>query len=229
VPELWKDADVAAGGAADLVSAAGSRGGCRGDSPQAERQIRNAVRQTDRTVKIVACGSVLMQIGRAVRVFEYRHGVLDLGPRARVVFAACWIAGQCALVVTAPLRSDHIFGFRMFPEASTLEIHLSRITAGATLPVPSGEWSASDARGQLRHFSWRDRVRDPVLAAVDVRVFASYGVDAQLARLQRALDDVADHLDGDDETRRLRADVIVRKNGGEASTRVLFSHARRGG
>lgn len=170
-----------------------------------------------------------MQIGRTARVFEYRHGVLDLGPRARVVFAACWIAGQCALVLTASGRSDHIFGFRMFPEASTLEIHLSRITASATLATADGEWSASDTHGQLRHFSWRDRVRDPVLAAIGVRVFASYGVDAQLARLQRALDDVADHLDGDAETFRLRAEVVVRRNGGDPSTRILFSHARLGG
>lgn len=155
--------------------------------------------------------------------------MLDLGLRARVVFAACWIAGQSALVVTAAQRSDHIFGFRMFPEASTLEIHLSRVTANATQPIPGGEWSATDARGQRRHFSWHDRVRDPILASVDVRVFASYGVDAQLARLQHALDDVADHVDGDAETMALRADVVVRKNGGDPTTSVLFSHRRRGG
>jgi hypothetical protein len=116
----------------------------------------------------------------------------------------------------------------MFPEASTLEIHLSRVTASPTQPVPGGEWSASDRRGQLRHFSWRERVRDPLLSTLDTRIFASYGVDAQLARLQRALDDVADHLEGDDETMALRADVVVRRNGGDPSTTVLFSHPRQG-
>jgi len=170
-----------------------------------------------------------MQISRRGLVFEYRHRVLDLGPSARLVFAACWMAGQCALLLTASERSDRIFGFRMFPEASTLEIHLSRMTARATLPVPGGEWSARDTSGQLRHFSWHDRVRDSVLGSLDVRVFASYGVDAQLARLQRALDDVASHLDEDDETLGLRADVVVRKNGGDPSLSVLFSHSRRGG
>jgi hypothetical protein len=153
--------------------------------------------------------------------------VLDLGPRARVAFAACWIAGQGALVLTAGARPDHIFGFRMFPEASTLEIHLSREVGGNVVPAPGGEWSARDAEGQLRHFSWHDRVRDPILSAVDARVFASYGVDAQLARLQRALDDVADHVPEDGETLRLRADVVVRKNGRSAEARTLESHERR--
>lgn len=154
--------------------------------------------------------------------------MLDLGPRARVVFAACWIAGQAALVVSSSRRSDHIFGFRMFPEASTLEIHLSRVTSTTTLPAPQGEWSAREESGQLLHFSWHDRVRDPMVGTIDARVFASYGVDAQLARLQRALDDVAVHIDGDDETIRLRADVVVRRNGGDPTLVTLFSRSRRG-
>jgi hypothetical protein len=153
--------------------------------------------------------------------------MLDLRPAARVAFAFFWVFGQAALVLTAGLRADHIFGFRMFPEASTLEIHLSRVTPGITLPAPRGEWAARDDAGQLRHFSWRDRVRDPVLQAIDVSVFASYGADAQLARLQHALDDVADHIDQDDDTLRLRADVVVCKNGRDAYNATLFSHVRR--
>jgi hypothetical protein len=146
--------------------------------------------------------------------------------------------GQVALVATARGRPDHIFGFRMFPEASTLEIHLFRDTretpgAGGTssareegVPAAGGEWSARDGSGQLRRFSWRDRVRDPILGSIDARVFASYGVDAQLARLGHALDDVADHIEDDAETHRLRAEVIVRKNGGPPVTVRLESHAR---
>ena len=101
----------------------------------------------------------------------------------------------------------------MFPEASTLEIHLWRETAAGDVRAPGGEWSARDASGQLRHFSWRDRVHDPVLASIDANVFASYGADAQLLHLARALDDVAEHLEQDGETRRLRAEVLVRRNG----------------
>jgi hypothetical protein len=152
--------------------------------------------------------------------------VPDLPPPARVVFAAGWLAAQAALVLTAGTRPDGVFGFRMFPEASSIEVHLSREVGDGTVPAPAGEWSARDATGQLRHFSWRDRVRDPVLAALDERVFASYGADAQLAHLQRALDDVADHVPEDGETRRLRADVTVWKNGGEPTTVTLSSHSR---
>ena len=144
----------------------------------------------------------------------------------RVVFAVLWIGGQAALVLSAGGRPDHIFGFRMFPEASTLEIHLWRDTAGGAVPAPRGEWSARDTAGQMRHFSWRDRVRDPVLSSIDARTFGSYGIDAQLARLGRALDDVADHVPEDAETRQLRAEVVVRRNGGEPATVTLRSHPR---
>jgi len=143
-----------------------------------------------------------------------------------VVFAACWLVGQAALVLTAGARADPAFGFRMFPEASTLEIRLSREVGGHVVPAPGGEWSARDTEGQLRHFAWHDRVHDPILSAIDARVFASYGVDAQLARLQRALDDVADHVPEDGETVRLRADVVVRSNGRGAVVRTLESHER---
>ena len=152
--------------------------------------------------------------------------VLHVGARARVAFAACWIAGQAALVLTAPLRADHLFGFRMFPEASTLEIHLSREVGGERRPAPRGVWKYRDRSGQIHAFAWRDRVHDRVLAAVDTRVFASYGVDAQLARLQRALDDAIDHTDDDAETARLCAEVLVWRNGREASTVNLCSHVR---
>lgn len=150
----------------------------------------------------------------------------DLPPAARVAFAAAWLAGQGALVLTGGSRPDGVFAFRMFPEASTIEVHLARDVGGATVPAPGGEWSARDASGQLRHFSWHDRVRDPVLGAVDARVFASYGAAGQLARLQRALDDVADHVPEDGETRRLRATVTVWRNGREPETVTLESHAR---
>jgi hypothetical protein len=153
--------------------------------------------------------------------------VLQVGPRARVGIAACWIAAQAALVLTAPLRPDHIFGFRMFPEASTMEIHLARELNGERSPVPRGKWHARDAAGQVTAFSWEDRVRDPILSILDTRVFASYGVDAQLARLQRALDDVADHALEDAETDRFVAEVTVWKNGREPVSVSLFSHWRR--
>jgi hypothetical protein len=154
--------------------------------------------------------------------------VLHVGPVGRVAFAVLWISGQTALVLTAPLRPDRAFGFRMFPEASVMEIHLLREVAGVRSPVAHGEWSARDRSGQIHHFSWHDRVHDKILAAVDTQpFFASYGLDAQLARLQQALDDVADHIPADAETTRLGAEVIARKNGREPGTVTLFSHSRQ--
>ena len=154
-------------------------------------------------------------------------GVVELGPRMRVAFAAAWIAVQVGLVVSAGWRADGIFGFRMFPEASTLQIQLARVTSGGQRSAPGGEWSARDQSGQLRHFAWRDRVRDPVLSSLDVRVFAAYGAATQVARLQRALDDVVDHIPEDEETLRLVAQVTVWRNGRDPVTTTLESHPRR--
>jgi hypothetical protein len=144
----------------------------------------------------------------------------------RVAFAALWVGTQGTLVLTADDRADHSFGFRMFPEATTLEIRLGREVSGGIVPAPGGEWSAGDGHGHSRRFSWHERVRDPVLGSLDRRVFASYGADAQLARLQRALDDVADHVPDDHDTVRLRAEVLVWRNGREATAVTLVSHQR---
>jgi hypothetical protein len=152
--------------------------------------------------------------------------VLDLGPRARVAFAGGWVALQAVLVLTASCRADGIFGFRMFPEASTMEFELERVVGGVPVPAPGGAWSARDAGGQLRHFSWRDRVADAVLSSPGARFFAAYGADAQLARLQRALDDVARHEPEDAETQRFVARVRVWRNGRGPSTVMLESADR---
>jgi hypothetical protein len=134
---------------------------------------------------------------------------------------------QVALVLSAGRRLDHSFGFRMFSEASTMEVRLARQVASGWVATPHGEWSARDGQGQLRHFSWRDRVHDLALASLDERVFASYGVDTQLAQLQRALDDVTDHVPEDGETLRFRADVTYWKNGREPRALTLEGHPRQ--
>src|SRR5262249_28761583 len=94
------------------------------------------------------------------------------------------------------------------------------------VPVPRGEWTARDRAGVAHEFSWRDRVRDPVLTTLDARIFASYGADAQLARLSQALDDVADHIPDDTETRRLGAEITLWRNGHDPVRLTLFSRAR---
>jgi hypothetical protein len=118
----------------------------------------------------------------------------------------------------------------MFNESSTIAIQLGRRVVapdGGSAVVPiDGSWEAGDGRGGTRIFRWTDRVADPILATLGRPVHASYGVAAQLFRLQHALDDVAGHLDGDIETRALVADVRIRRNGGEPYETRLESRAR---
>jgi hypothetical protein len=218
-------------GTGDAGAAADCEGGTFGwgarPSPQAEASNdANAIQNDERTLRNRGTADST-KANR--RLCDSLARMISAGQRARVAFAAAWIGGQAALIATAPCRSDHILGFRMFPEASTLEIHLSRVVRGGSVAAPRGEWSAVDDSGQRRHFSWHDRVRDPTIGAIDTRVFASYGVDAQIARLRRALDDVVDHLDEDSETEGLEANVVVSKNGREPYTVTLLSHPRRGG
>jgi hypothetical protein len=144
------------------------------------------------------------------------QSLLDLGPRARVVFAAAFLVGQATLIATAGLRPDNAFGFRMFSESSDVRITLSRRLRRApelAIPVENGEWEAHDRDGWVRSFRWTDRVQDGTLSVLDRSIPAAYSVRAQIARLQHALDDVAAHTPDDTETQTLVADVAVRRNG----------------
>ena len=149
---------------------------------------------------------------------------------SRVALAAVYLTVQGALLITADQRPDGVFSFQMFNESSTIDIQLARRVAtpgGATEVVPiDGTWEANDGRGGVRGFRWTDRVRDPILMTLGRPVHAAYGIAAQLFRLQRALDDVADHLEGDAETRALVADVRIRRNGREPYETRLESRTR---
>ena len=145
----------------------------------------------------------------------------------RVVFAGAWIALQAALILTAGQRPDGAFGFRMFSESSTMQVALFRETAtGQRIHVEDGTWSARDQGGNLKRFSWYDRVW-PVLGVFDRDTPAGYGEAAQLVRLQGALDDVAANIPDDAETKRLVLEVTVHRNGHEPHTVTLTSKERR--
>jgi hypothetical protein len=143
-----------------------------------------------------------------------RSSWLDLDVRGRTLFAALYLAVQAGLVLSSPLRPDGVFSFQMFNESSTIKIQLSRriVTPAGERTVPANGWTG-----------WTDRIVDPVLGTLGREVHASYGVDAQLFRLQRALDDVAAHLPRDAETKGLVADVEVRRNGRPPVVRHLES------
>ena len=146
-----------------------------------------------------------------------------------------WIATQIALVITADRRPDAAFGFRMFSESSTLKIALYREVVPEDaqhdgqprrVHVDGGVWTARDESGVPHRFAWNERVRRQELATFDTEINAKYAVDAQLARLQAALDDVAAHVPDDAETRRFLLDVTVRKNGREPYVVHLASRVR---
>jgi hypothetical protein len=140
-------------------------------------------------------------------------------PPLVIAFAIAWIGLQATLILTASQRADAIFGFRMFSESSTIRAHLTRQTAdGTEVAVRNGEWVAKDKDGTPHRVRWRDRVIESNLFTFDRVMHASYSASAQVERWQAALDDVAAHLDNDAETKRLKLELIVRKNGGDPTT-----------
>jgi hypothetical protein len=115
--------------------------------------------------------------------------------------------------------SDGAFAFRMFPEWTTVSIHLKR-SVGQHDPftvtdVANGTWVSHTKSGELRTFAWRDRVRQPELSTFDVTFAAPYGANAEVMRLHEALLDVCNHLKEDVDTNRLSLAITVRKNGHE--------------
>lgn len=151
--------------------------------------------------------------------------------RRRMAFIVVWVVVQFTLVLTADRRPDGAFGFRMFPESSTLRVSLYRELRGPDgaarrVRVDQGRWVAGDARGVKHAFAWTDWVRRPELGAFDQEISASYGVEAQLSRFSAALDDLAAHVSSDCDTERFVLEISVRKNGREPYT-VEFVSPRR--
>ncbi|MFZ5890814.1 MAG: hypothetical protein ACOY0T_07150 [Myxococcota bacterium] len=143
--------------------------------------------------------------------------MLDLGLKARGLFIAGFLALQLGLIATADLRPDRVYGFRMFNESSSLKFELYRKVrhrrGERSVKVVDGSWQARTPDGELRTFSWNERVRYGALTRMGEFVHATYGLDAQLFRLQRALDDVVSHIPDDQDTLALVAEVDTRKNG----------------
>ena len=144
---------------------------------------------------------------------------LDLPLQARAVFFFAYLGVQAAILLHAQHSPDFVFGFQMFNASSDMKIALFRRVRrkghARLIPIRDGVWEAKDAQGALHAFRWRDRVHDGVLGTLDASVHASYGLEAQLFRLQFALRDVAAHVPDDHETEALVAIVDTVKNGRE--------------
>jgi hypothetical protein len=140
--------------------------------------------------------------------------LLDLGPRGRTIACAVFFGGEAILVATAGMRSDRSYGFRMFPEASSITVHVSRRLAdGSLVPIERGRWHALDCSGEGHDIVWSKMVRSPAPWRLDAPVAAPYGVDSEIHRTGDALRWVVDHTPQDCETRALVAKVDTRRNG----------------
>ena len=140
--------------------------------------------------------------------------MFELGPRGRVIACAVFFGSELLLVATGGMRSDRSYGFRMFPESSSITVHVSRRLADGTLvPIEKGRWSARDCNGEAHDIVWGRMVRSPAPWRLDAPVAAPYGVDSELHRTRDALRWVLDHTPQDCETRALVARVDTRRNG----------------
>jgi hypothetical protein len=127
------------------------------------------------------------------------------------------VALQLAFVVRA-YSSDHkVFGFQMFPESSTWQAEIVRVTSdGRRVPVEQA-WSG---------YRWNDLVGDGGLRSPAVRHHADAGLDNQIAFLRSALDWVASHTPRDRDTRYLEATVTSWHDADPPRVTVYRSHAR---
>ena len=123
--------------------------------------------------------------------------------------------------VVAAYSSDHkVFGFQMFPEASTWSAEVVRVTAdGRRIPVER-PWAG---------YRWEELVRGSgSLQYPAARHHADAGLDNQLAFLRSALDWVADNTPRDHDTRYLEARVTAWHNADPPRVEVFRSRPREG-
>ncbi|MEI9939488.1 MAG: hypothetical protein WDO69_19895 [Pseudomonadota bacterium] len=149
------------------------------------------------------------------------RSLLNLSPRLRPLFFCAYLVAQLSLLFRAQSSPDLVFGFQMFNASSELKISLFRKVRrrgrSRVIPIQDGYWQLKDRSGTIHAYRWQDRVLYGPLRTLDQYVHASYGLEAQLFRLQFALRDFAQHLPGDRETEAVIAEVDTLKNGREAA------------
>ena len=136
---------------------------------------------------------------------------------ARRVVVVVVVITQVAFVVRAYSAPHKEFGFQMFPESSTWQADIVRVTDdGRRIPI-SDPWEG---------YQWSQLVRSRGLSRPGARHHADAGLDNHLAFLHAALDYVADHTPRDRETRYLEAVVTTWHNTDDPETLVLRSKER---
>jgi hypothetical protein len=136
---------------------------------------------------------------------------------ARRVIVAVVVVAQVGLVARGYWADHKEFAFQMFPESSTWQAQIVRVTAdGQRVPV-SEPWAG---------YRWSELAPDRGLAFPDRRRHADAGLDNQIAFLAAALDYVARNTPRDDETVYLEAVVTTWHNTDDPEIRVLRSVER---
>ena len=136
---------------------------------------------------------------------------------ARRVIVAAVLVIQLAFVVRGYVADHKEFAFQMFPESSTWQADIVRVTAdGRRVPI-SEPWAG---------YRWSELAPDRGLAFPGRLRHADAGLDNQLAFLDAALDYVADHTPADRETRYLEATVTAWYDDDPPHTVVLRSGDR---
>ncbi len=139
---------------------------------------------------------------------------------ARRIVVVVVVVAQVAFVVRAYHSAHTEFGFQMFPESSTWQADIVRVTDDGRRISISDPWDG---------YRWSQMVRSRGLSSPGVRHHADAGLDNQLAFLDAALDYVADHTPRDTETRYLEAVVTTWHNTDDPKTVVLRSEDRNVG
>lgn len=110
---------------------------------------------------------------------------------------------QLGFIVRGYFADHKEFAFQMFPEASTWQAQVVRVTTdGRRVPIEQN-WDG---------YEWADLVRNRGLRYPGYRHHADAGLDNQLAFLRSALDWVADNTPRDRETRYYEARVTAWHN-----------------
>jgi hypothetical protein len=135
----------------------------------------------------------------------------------RAAFAATFFGLELGGIAWGQRAPDHVAGFQMFNESSRLSIQLFRETRKkgkrVLTPLPDGSWKVRAPDGSMKRYSWRDRVKVKPLYVLGEMADARYGLDAQLFRLQAALDDFVRHTPDDAAMTALVAEVTTSRNG----------------
>jgi hypothetical protein len=127
------------------------------------------------------------------------------------------VALQLGFVVRGYFSDHKEFAFQMFPESSTWQADVVRVTAeGRRVPIEQ-PWAG---------YRWEELVPNVGLRYPGVRHHANAGLDNQLAFLDSALDWVATNTPRDHETRYLEATVTAWHNDDAPEEEVFRSGVR---